>query len=360
MVELVKILEERYKQQNGIDEIGEAHKYSVPDYKKDRRNELTQLFKDLGLEDSLDLFKTIEGKKAKAYCFFEDEVDFINRLYDEYSGPLVAVRKKQFMDLDDEYAVKLYEDILGLFTHRGLTIEAAYEKTRIAYNILDYPIRKKQLVITRLQHQMERVTNLIMEERLRNITSRNDDFAWIDYVSKQMEEKVNDFIHLYDVMAELRQCEINDYAEERYMNMTKEELEQMEEEEFFGFQTLCEWKALPRVKKLLEEKRRITGEPAESRELMRWIPRTDYTLKELKTLKNIEHELKKLYSETEVKVQKQAIAGKELQPIFEKQIEYGFKGLRSSEQLLEAALEEIKCENECLGVKEGWQYTPAT
>jgi len=360
MVELAKILEERYKKQYGINEIDKNYRGALPDYKKDRRNELTQLFKDLGLEDSLDLFKTIEGRKAKAYWFFEDEIDFIDRLYDEYSGSLVAVRKKQFMDLNDEYAAKLYEDILSLFTHRGLTVEAAYEKTKITYNILDYPIRKKHIVITGLQHQMERVINLIMEERLRNITSRNDDFAWIEYVSRQMEKNVDEYIHLYDVMSELRQCEINDYAEEKYKNMSKEEMEQMEEEDFIDFRVFGEWNALPRVRELQEERRKIVGEPIDQHERMRWEPRTNYTLKDSKSLESIDHELNQLYSEVRIKVQKELIAENELQPFFEKKIEYGFEGLKTSEQLLEAAVAEIKNENECLGVKKVGKYTPAT
>ena len=97
MVELVKILEERFMKQYGYDENNESQRVGLANYKKDRRNEMTQLFKDLGLEDSLDMFKTVEGKVAKVYWFYEDEVAFVNRIYDEYSDPLIAVRKRQIM-----------------------------------------------------------------------------------------------------------------------------------------------------------------------------------------------------------------------------------------------------------------------
>lgn len=351
MVELVKILEERFREQYGYDENNESQRTGLANYKKDRRNELTQLFKDLGLEDSLDMFKTVEGKVAKVYWFYEDEVAFVNRIYDEYSDPLIAVRKRQINDLSDEYAVKLYEDILKLFTRRGLSLEEAYEKTKITYNVLEYPIRKKQLAISELKVQMEKITDLIMEERLRNITSRNDDLAWIEYVNKDLTEKVNQYLHLYDVMTELRQCDINDYAEQQYRNMTEEELEQMEIEEFVGLQVFTEWKALPRVRELEAKKREITGEPADPSEMRSWVPRKDYTLQERKALDKIETEMRELYSKTAIKVQKETIAGKDLQPFFEKQVEYGFKGLRTSEQLLEAALTEIEEEKEYLGVR---------
>ncbi len=351
MVELVKILEERFMKQYGYDENNESQRVGLANYKKDRRNELTQLFKDLGLEDSLDMFKTVEGKVAKVYWFYEDEVAFVNRIYDEYSDPLIAVRKRQINDLSDEYAVKLYEDILKLFTRRGLSLEEAYKKTKITYNILEYPIRKKQLAISELKVQMEKITDLIMEERLRNITSRNDDLAWIEYVNRDLTEKVNQYLHLYGVMTELRQCDINDYAEQQYRNMTEEELEQMEIEEFVGLQVFTEWKALPRVRELEAKKREITGEPVDPSEMRLWVPRMDYTLQERKTLDIIETEMRELYSKTTIKVQKETIAGKDLQPFFEKQVEYGFKGLRTSEQLLEAALTEIEEEKEYLGVR---------
>lgn len=352
MVELVRIIEERFKKKNDIDDAEAYHDYkkALADYKKDRRNELIQLFKDLGLEDSLDMFKTVEGKVAKVYWFYEDEVAFVNRIYDEYSDPLIAVRKRQINDLSDEYAVKLYEDILKLFTRRGLSVEEAYEKTKVTYNILEYPVRRKQLAITNLKMQMEKITNLIMEERLRNITSRNDDFAWIEYVNKDLAGRVNQYIHLYDVMTELRQCDINDYAEQQFYNMTDEELEQMELEEFVGMQVFSEWKALPRVRELDAQRRKITKEPEEPRDLRSWEPRTDYTLQERKKLEKIDQELNRLYKETEVRVQKETIAGKDLQPFFEKQKEYGFKGLRTSKQLLEDALKEIEEENVSVGV----------
>ena len=162
MVELVKIIEQRFIQLYGYDKSVELQQVALANFKKDRRNELVQLLKDLGLEDSLDMFKTVEGKMAKVYWFYEDEVTFINRLYDEYSDPLIAVRKHQINDLSDEYAVKLYEDILKLFTRRGLSVEEAYEKTKVTYNILEYPVRKKQLAITDMKLQMEKITNLIM------------------------------------------------------------------------------------------------------------------------------------------------------------------------------------------------------
>ena len=347
MVELVKIIEERFKKKNNISDTGAYHDYAkaLTDYKKDKRNELAQLLKDLGLEDSLDMFKTVKGREAKVYWFYEDEVDFINRLYDEYSNPLIAVRKGQAKNLDDEYAVTLYEDILKLFIRRGLSVEEAYEKTKYTYNILDYPVRKKQLAIAGLREQMEKIINLITEERLRNITSRNDDFAWIDYVSKDMTAKVEQYMHLYDVMAELRQCEINDYAEEQYKNMSIEEQEQMEAEDFIDSQVFFEWMSMPRVRELQEDERRITGEPEEVWEKMKWVPRNDYTLKETEALWRIRSELDQLYDEAKEKVKRDLVAEKDLHPIFEKPIEYGFKGLMTSEELVDAALKEMEEEN---------------
>lgn len=351
MVELVKILEKRFKKQYSISDISGIYKSSFADYKKDRRNELIALFKNLGLEESLDMFKSVEGRVAKVYWFYEDEVEFVNHLYDEYSRALVPIRKRQYKDLEDEYAVKLYEDILRLFTRRKLSLEEAYNRTQITYNILDYPIRRNQVAIRKMHAQMEKITRFITEERLRNITSRNDDFAWIDYVNKSIEKQFNEYIHLYDVMSENRQCDINDYAEKQYMEMTEEELEKLENEEFAGLQVWAEWKSLPRVKELMKKKTKITGEPTDPHEIMEWIPRTNYTLKELHDLEVIQKELSNLYQEVEIKVQKECIANRDLQPLFKKEIEYEFKGLRSSSQLLQDSLIEIEEEkNKNLGV----------
>ncbi len=70
MVELVKILEKRFKKQYSISDISGIYKSSFADYKKDRRNELIALFKNLGLEESLDMFKSVEGRVAKVRCGF--------------------------------------------------------------------------------------------------------------------------------------------------------------------------------------------------------------------------------------------------------------------------------------------------
>ena len=98
MVELVKILEERFREQYGYDENNESQRTGLANYKKDRRNELTQLFKDLGLEDSLDMFKTVEGKVAKVYWFYEDEVAFVNRIYRTVNG-IVSINAHSVIDV---------------------------------------------------------------------------------------------------------------------------------------------------------------------------------------------------------------------------------------------------------------------
>jgi hypothetical protein len=351
MVELVKILEERYKKQHDISEISGTHAASFQEYKRDRKKELLSLFKKLGLEDSLDLFKTIEGKKVKAYWFYDEEVELITRLYEDYSGPLVSVRKEQFSDLEDKYAIKLYEDIFSLFTRRGLSSEEAYNRTKTTYNILDYPLRKRQIVIGDLACQFEKITGQIFEERLRNVTSRKDDYEWIEYAGNRIKSTINEMIHLYDVMFQLRQNEINEYAEEKFHSMTKEELEQLEEEDVNALQIYAECENLPRVQELRKKERKITGEPDDKRELlMNWTPRRDYTLKESQALEKIYAEIRELYKKTQVKVQKESIAYRDLQPKLEKKISFESNGLKSSKELLHCALEEIESEKTERGV----------
>lgn len=346
-ISLIDILKKRY--QNAYDTLDDESLQSeaVRNYCKDRRNELTDLLKRLGVGESIDLLR--DGGRG-SFVFYRSEVPFINELLDERSKKLVPIRRGEHFNLQDEYAVHLYENIYGMFLKRcGGDKERAYKASFGAYNVLDIPIHEKGISIRNMQKQFEDITRMIFEERMRNITSRKDDLTWINFVADDIKRSYERYVRLYDLMYELRQCEINDKAEQEYKNMSKEDLDRLEEEEFLSISVYQSYINNEEVRELYQEESNITGRPVpwevNIHNSDQGKKREELSLQEIKNVERIEEKLRKLYEEEREKTLKDALAGALVDSQFEKDFIYPETEYMTSEDLLKKAMEEYKEEN---------------
>ncbi|SDB69724.1 hypothetical protein [Butyrivibrio sp. INlla16] len=333
---LTDILKERFKRtyetnsDSGID-----------NFCKDRRKELVDLFRSLGIEHELEMFKGNEGKH-KGYMFFISEVPFINGLLDERTKRLVPVRKGEYVKLTDEYAIILYENIFNMFLKRcDGSEEMAFKQSFGLYNVLDIPIHKQRALIRQMQKDVESITDKIFTERVKNITSRRDDLAWLKHVTSDLSELYSRNLKIYDLMYEIRQEEVNNKAFEEYNNMSAEELDLLEEEEFLTLRIHQEYIYKEKVRKLIRKKADITGEtlPWEmGLHNQRAGKSTDeLTLEEINKIRDIEKQLETIYQGIRERILKETIAESGKVP-FEKDFLYSENEYMSSEDLVKNAL----------------------
>lgn len=338
---LTDILKARYKSQYGTPDNNKITQKSVATYCADRRKELVDLLKRIGLEGELDIFIDNEGKH-KGYVFYRSEAPFINELLDERSERLVAVRKGLHAKLDDEYAIHIYETIFNMFVRRcdGSDIEA-YQRTFGVYNLLDIPVHKQSVMMKQMQKDFEGIVDKVFEERLRNITSRNDDLAWIQYVTDDMRKLYKKSLRMYDLMYEIRQDEINDKAQAEYESLSSEEIERIEDEERLTISIYQNYIQNEQVRELIKKQSEITGatlpwevsinnaNPGKSRD--------ELTMAEIRILEEIDKELEQHYEWSREEVIKETIGAYDVGDAFEKDYLYPASEYMTPDDLVQKA-----------------------
>lgn len=305
-----------------------ASKEIVKNYINDRRKELLVVLKKLGLEEWLPNFKNEKG----AYSFYEDEEEFLDWIYQHYGNILVPVRKNCYKNISDDDTIFIYQNLQQLFKNRGFENEEFAKRMEGPYNLLDYPIRKKNIEIKRINAGIERLINYITEKRMRTITSKNDDLAWISFVSDDLQKRVNYYFKVYDCMYESRQSEVSEYGNKKWNEMDDKQRENFVVDELLEIEVHYRCEVLNEVKELCEEKRKITNK---SKEL---------NLRDIYKLNAINDSIEKHRNEVRKQVAEEHMADKDINNCFNKDINYDDIGLKSSETLLNESIEEIDAE----------------
>ena len=149
--------------------------------------------------------------------------------------------------MDDEYVVKIFENIQRMLFARGLSSEDVFEKMKQMYNELEIPVRIEQIHIKKLNDSIKAVIERIFDTRKKStLISRNDSYLWIRYAAEKYEILTEFLLKLYDDITEERSMDINELAEKEYRRLEEcpeyfqKQMHQEEMQEDY-YNTLKKW-----------------------------------------------------------------------------------------------------------------------
>lgn len=245
MMSLCDILKERYTKQYGTPEVNDPlAAENEMKYCREGKQELTEIFTKLGLDEQMELFKAVKNKR-ECYWFYQSEVPFINELLDDGSRKLADLKVGIHLKICDEDALHMYDRIRDMIGRRCDSDEEAERQTKRAYQILDIPMHKKSIYLKSLTDGFEKKMVDTFVERTGYIMSRQDDLEWLTFVEDIAERSFDQFVKLFDLMYEIRKKEtggdkndegngsliVEDYSGTEYMDskeLLKKALEEYE------------------------------------------------------------------------------------------------------------------------------------
>lgn len=163
-------------------------------------------FKDiinqLNIQKDFEIFK-----KSGSYAFPVESKNFIIFLLRSYKNEFVPIRCKNRTNLDDEFAVEVYEEMINLF--RLINTDSSTLQ-RVAANlndILDYPVRKQRVIFSKLQNRFSR------KLRGYDVLDPLAQAEWLRSLDEEAEKLLFKYKRLYLYMLRIRSDEIDEQSE---------------------------------------------------------------------------------------------------------------------------------------------------
>lgn len=175
-------------------------------------------FKDityqLNVQENFEIFK-----RGRSYAFPEESKDFIVFLLCSYTNEFVPIRQKNPADLDDEFAVKVYEGILNLFRLANTDLSSLQQVATNLNTILNYPVRKQKAVFSSFQKML---TKNLSAPYLINLDPLSQS-EWLSSLNADFMRLLCKYDELYSLMLKIRTSEINDQIILSSQNQSREE-----------------------------------------------------------------------------------------------------------------------------------------
>lgn len=176
-------------------------------------------FKDI--VRTLDIVDEMKWLKKRSYYFNEKDVDFWCDILEKYSDSEMDHLRRAELDVNevsDIFVVKLYEGIVNTFIHAEVTGEQLEEVMVKLDNRIDYPVRKKRVMI----HSMLDDLDEQIKDNCFEFLSASDKYEWLNKFQSALHIFIKDWIGYFDVIHRMRQQEYRD-------NMANLETENPEE-----------------------------------------------------------------------------------------------------------------------------------
>lgn len=192
-------------------------------YNSQSRN-FNEIIHALDLDEEINYLKTNRNPNGN-FSFYEDDKIFLVDLLSEYSGKLDPLRRGNFYDIDDEYVIWVYENMIDVFRRCNSTED---EIKKIAFkmnNRLDYPLRKRKESIFSFERRMAELMNKVFS--VESLPLNNMDlYIWLKAFEQDYKLVINQWFGILNRMSEIRECELNDLAEKEMHKMDSDEIEE--------------------------------------------------------------------------------------------------------------------------------------
>lgn len=163
-------------------------------------------------------------KKSTNYVFSDDDKEFIIDTLKEYSGKLEPLRRGEIGKTDSEFRVFLFEGFMNFFMNANVGQSLCQEAAEKMYNRLDIPVCKVHAVRDAAYSRFADMINKRMNDLCLGMNTM-ERYTWLTALTMDFDKFIQKWDDLFHYMSEIRTEEINDMAEVKAANMSREEVE---------------------------------------------------------------------------------------------------------------------------------------
>lgn len=184
---------------------------------KDRSKYFNEITHACDLDNNMEAIKI-----DKNYSFSERDKKFIISVLKEYTGKLDPLRRGEIRNTDAEFRVFLFEGFMEIFSSSNATPDIKESAAENMYNRLEIPVCKMHAL---RDVSYKKFTDMIDTNMNKFCFGMNtmEKYTWLTAMTMDFQKFISKWGDLFLRMSEIRQCEIDDVAENKSRNITEAE-----------------------------------------------------------------------------------------------------------------------------------------
>ncbi|GAA0092103.1 hypothetical protein UT300009_21320 [Paraclostridium bifermentans] len=183
-----------------------------------------EILKALTISNYEQYLKCEFNNKNSAYQFCKKDALFIEEILKNFTHKnMLNLRRGNLDKVPDRFITWIVEGMYSIFKNNNVPETVLKEVILNMSNRTNYPLRKRYSRVSNLGYHMEELANNIFKPKFVTYMSKNDNCAWLDALTKDMELFIKKWQDIYSYMKEIRIDELTNLSEVDYNRMSEED-----------------------------------------------------------------------------------------------------------------------------------------